>query len=126
MNSPPTIILAVADRICRANLRQWLCELGYRTSEVNTDDALFLTCRNSKFDLLIGDMERMGGDWLAITKWIRELNAVPMILLANSWTPADRQKAEGAGVICLARPLLPLTFVAAVHAAAGGEPLPPK
>jgi DNA-binding response OmpR family regulator len=94
----PCILLVDAEELVRTPLAQYLRECGYRVLEaVSSDEARQLLSESSEtIDIVLADIQTLGGDGFAFTAWVRQNKPEIRVLSAGTIASA----ARNAGDLC--------------------------
>jgi CheY-like chemotaxis protein len=107
-------VLLVEDHADSAEMMMLVLQLeGYHVDVMQTV-AEALAVRQSRWDVLVSDLELPDGTGLEIARWLRGLQQPPSYLVALSGygSPADLENSRKAGFdIHLVKPVLPATLI---------------
>lgn len=93
----PHVLVVDDDRRIRTLLQKFLVENGYKVTAAADAAAARDYLRGLEFDILVLDIMMPGEDGLALTKSLREISPVPILLLTARSEAADRIMGLEAG-----------------------------
>ncbi len=98
MSEPQRHLLVVDDddRI-RGLLREYLARAGFRVTTAPDAAAARRILEQLTFDLAVFDLMMPGEDGLSLTRWVRERQAVPILILLVKAVRASRAAAAHRG-----------------------------
>ncbi len=96
------VLLVDAEELVRTPLAQYLRECGYRVLEaINSNEAQRLLSEGSQtIDIVLADIQTLGGDGFAFAAWMRQNKPGVKVLLAGTIAAAARR----AGDLCEEEP----------------------
>ena len=94
--SGPCLLLVDAEELVRTPLAHYLRECGYRVLEaINSDEAQrLLSKRSQTIDIVLADIQTLGGSGFAFAAWARENKPGIKVLLAGTIAAAARTAGD--------------------------------
>jgi DNA-binding response OmpR family regulator len=92
----PCVLLVEAEALVRTPLAQYLRECGFRVLEAtNLEEAQKLLSEGSRrIDVVLADIQTLGGDAFAFPAWVRRIKPGVRVLLAGTIAHAVRMAGD--------------------------------